>query len=169
MKNVLLPRHSMRSGFPLEAMLLASAVLLSACGADDGLILAELHRTAQAEGSDTGPNDGAPPPTSASIPPSDSFPKEKVAAINALLTQRCLPCHGSEPPPGSLPIASIDDIEKIAEPYVVQGSPEESVIYVRASRGEMPPVDVADDFPRLQTDELTLLREVIELLPIQSD
>jgi hypothetical protein len=159
----------MRPRFTLEAMLLASAVLLSACGADDGLILAELNRTTQAEGSATGPNDGASPPTSASVPPPEAPPGEKVAAINALLTQRCLPCHASEPPPGSPAIAFIDDIEQIAEPYVVQGNPEESSIYVRANAGEMPPVYGADDFPRLQPDELARLREVIELLPIDSD
>ena len=147
----------------LQLLAVASVLTLCACGADDGVVLGEVSQPA------TGAAEPAASPSTTATPPAPAdSPEGKVAAANGLLTERCLPCHdGSDPSSGQIDF--IDDLQHLGEPFVVPGNPEASVLFARVSLGEMPPVYAADEFPVVSGDELQLLRDAIEALPLDAD
>jgi hypothetical protein len=94
---------------------LAAATFLSACGADDAMLIAEILRGQQ---NPPGGETPAPPEGESSPPPADDPPIEQEPqpdpisdeqrAVQAILDVNCLACHGKEAGLGGFDSMDID-------------------------------------------------------------
>src|SRR6476661_4116307 len=90
--------------------------------------------------------------------------------VQPILNKSCLKCHGGERLKGGLDLRKPQTIFSGGTDgsVVVPGRPSESPLYQRlaaGAEGHMPP----DKEPQLSAEEVSLLREWIELLPSQVD
>jgi mono/diheme cytochrome c family protein len=147
------------------AVPLLAAPLLSACGADDGILLAEILQQAQ-NGNDS--PDGPAEPSEPETPPAYEPPtpaETDQEAMEAMLLTYCGSCHQSDDPEQALggfgDVGSIDAI--VERGLIVPSSPRDSSLLIRIQDGSMPPAFTTE---RPSTEEIAELEAFIDAMPV---
>lgn len=130
---------------------LAAATILSACGADDAMLIAEILRGQQPPGSNpvptSEPDDGPAPdgnPPVDQTPPPDEISEEQLA-VQAILDINCETCHGPEAGLGGMDSMDIDYL--VDRDLIIPGDSAASPIVVAMDQERMPPPAVLDQRP----------------------
>lgn len=129
---------------------LAAATILSACGADDAMLIAEILRGQQPPGSNpvptSEPDDGPAPDEN---PPVDPTPPDEISeeqlAVQAILDENCASCHGPEAVLGGMDSMDIDYL--VDRDLIIPGNAMESPIFIAMDQERMPPPSVLDQRP----------------------
>lgn len=136
---------------------------LSACGADDRILVGEILEDLR-DGSDSTPaptmvptSDPTMVPTSTPtmVPGNDDPTTERLRA-QEILDEYCGSCHNPMRLPGLLDTTAIDEL--IDRGMIVPGDPNASPFYIRMARDEMPPAGVE---PRPGDEELETIANFI--------
>jgi mono/diheme cytochrome c family protein len=101
--------------------------------------------------------DVTPPPTNTNTEPPPPPPIDKLerAQFEALLERACGQCHGPDAVAVQGGINYINNLDElIASGRIVPGNPEESLIYQRIDRGEMPPEGAGTEVTAAELDQL---------------
>jgi mono/diheme cytochrome c family protein len=143
-----------------------AAPLLGACGADDGILLAEILQQAQnGNGTPNRPPSEPEPqtPTPAEPPVPENVDQQ---AIEAMLLTYCGSCHQASDDPNQ-PSGGFDDVGSIdaivERGLIVPSSPQQSYLLLRMQDGSMPPSLVE---PRPSAEEIEQLESFIDSMPI---
>lgn len=153
-------------------------MLLAACGADDGMVVAELLAFARGPGIPEAPV-AAPSPspapsypgTAPAVEPTPPLEEPQAPAPEAeptpapigdlesealrILDTYCADCHG----PNGFPVLPLDDVQALVDVgLLIPGSPADSPIFARIESGTMPPLAIT---PRPTPAEVQTLSEFI--------
>ncbi|MET0413251.1 MAG: cytochrome c [Polyangiaceae bacterium] len=134
----------------LPILALAAATILSACGADDAMLIAEILRGQQnpPRGDTPAPSGENPPPQPADDPPSELPPPDEISdeqrAVQAILDVNCLACHGEA---GLGGFNSMDIDYLVDQGLIEPGDSVASQIVIRMQQQSMPPPAVLDQRP----------------------
>lgn len=137
---------SKRPGWPTFAIVIALALIVTACGAaatptavpatpTSAAAAPAATATKAAAAPTTAPTKAAAAPTTAPAASSASFSK----AILPLLQKNCTRCHGGSSPRAGLSLDSYTNVLKgSGRPAVVPGNPDSSPMYTLVKSGAMP-------------------------------
>lgn len=135
---------------------LAAATILSACGADDAMLIAEILRGQQPPGDNPAPSsEPGPTPAPADEPPIDPLPPPDISdeqrIVQTILDVNCGACHQESVGFGGMTTTDIDELlrQGLIEPGNSFGSP----IIIAMEQQRMPPPAVLDQRPTPQEVE----------------